>query len=226
MFKIDWKKHFLRNSWLRSSFKFSDPKPGNFPPEIYPQHYWRPSAFVPSELPPEPHYIDQLAQAELDYENWQLQNGREIAERGVGPQDASEFQNLMALQENQGMQETADPLDSCIPEPFGAQGQFDPYENPAETMDEMQEHVAPEPEEYADMNNPQIDSAHDDSIAQGTEPAENMEPVPQQQAQEPMPEPMEEPMQNPYDPMDPMNPMGMDPFDPMNPMGMSGLLGP
>lgn len=203
--RINWRRSPFRTTWRIYLPEFGISDPGTIKPKVDPWHILHSRPPIPSEPPQEINYIDRLAEAEFAYQNWQLQEGREVFGRGFGPQDASELRNLMAYQEDQGIQGIIDASDDYPPGPFGTQHEFHPYGNPVETSHYVQP-PEPQPDELELMDR--------------TEPVEDMEPMPQQQSEEPMPDPMEGYMEDPYDPM---NPMGMGPFDPMDPMGMGGL---
>lgn len=184
--------------------RFYVSEPGITSPKIDPGPSWHPRAFLTP--PPTRHYIDRLADAEIAYESWQIQKGKEISQRGFGPQDASELQNLMAFQENKGI---TGPSDDYIPGSFGRRDDFHP--NPS--MGDMEKgsiHVD-DGSELGFTDSPD----GDDHAAHGSG---DMEAILQEEGQEPMPDPMEEAIQDPYDPMDPME------MDPMDPMDMGGPL--
>jgi len=105
IWNIDWKKDLFRNSWHRNPLKFHTPKTSVFPLKEYRGNFWPESPFVPFEPPPEQHYVDNVADAELAYKKWQIHEGREVFKNGVEPQDASELQNLMAYMEHNGIYE-------------------------------------------------------------------------------------------------------------------------
>ena len=221
----NWRKHSFRTSWGIYLPRFYVGEPDIPSPKIDPWPNWHPKAFLTPEPPPTRNRIDRLADAEIAYQNWQIQKGREISQRGFGPQNASELQNLMAYQSDQGIQEIVNTSDHYMPEPFGSQDEFYSHGSSFEGIDYIEHTVGPQPEEMADMNNPEfIESAHDDGhMVHHTEPMEELEFMPEEQAQEPMPEPLEDPLHDPYDPMEPME---MDHLDLMNPMDMGGPFGP
>lgn len=228
MSKLDWKKDLLKKISIKNFLKtnFLDHKTA--PARIFPDYNSAYTHFFPSEFPREEHFINSLADAELEFEQWQLQNGREVSQRGVGPQDASELQNLMAYQDSEGIQETINPFNDAISDSFGSQDNFQSYGNPAETIDDMQQPAAVQPEEMSALGSPElIDTSPDhNSMAPGPEPVQTTEPMLPQQEQAPLPEPMPDPMDDPLkNPFDPMDPMAMGPFDPMDPMGFGGPFG-
>ena len=51
-------------------------------PKTYTDHFWSPNNHDPIDLPEKQHYIDREVDAELDFYEWQLQNGREVFQRG------------------------------------------------------------------------------------------------------------------------------------------------
>ena len=172
-----------------------------------------------------------MADAEFAYYDWQLHNGRDVLQRGIGPQDASELQNLTLYRQHEGIHESASPSEDRMPESFHSRDAFHPHGFPAGSVDDMHQPELPQPEELADLNSPEfIDPMYGaEFMCDGTVSVEGVRPASEHQAEAPTPDPMDDPVQDandPVDPLDPMNPIGLDPFDPMDPMDMGGLVGP
>ncbi len=167
------------------------------------------------------HEMDSLAEAEMEFNNWQINSGKEIFSGGMGAQTASEMKNLRAFQDNAGIYEgkgfetdffgSSESTDGMLTGDFfddDMSMSFEEIDNmasepeitfEAECPDELENQGFAEPEsiDYGVANNPMEDMG-----------MSGFEQAPMDEMME-----MEQPDQMmDYDPMDPM----MNPFDPMS----------